>query len=135
MGSRGWQFTRPAPQLYRSILNRKSVHGALALTSSPLHRWNKLSRRLLTPESFKSTIWSFPSVSRSDCVAYLWGRSASMYCHFQVIVLVAGLCWAQILGEVCAISSAPWQNCLCFSLCQAEFLSQCGLQDLPTSWG
>lgn len=108
MGSRGWQFTTPAPQLHRSILHIiwfildiwnlkwllilgllsfqthlhldfiwKSVHGALALTSSPLHRWNKLSRRLLTPESFKSTIWSFPSASRSDCVAYLCGHSAS----------------------------------------------------------
>lgn len=50
----------------------------------------------------------FPSMS--DCVADLCGHSASMYCHFQVIVLVAGLCWAQILGEVCAISSASWQN-------------------------
>lgn len=28
------------------------------------------------------------------------------------IVLVAGLCWAQILGDVCAISSVPWREAL-----------------------
>lgn len=44
----------------------------------------------------------------NSCWSALWHDLDSQKLSLpEIIVLVAGLCWAQILGEVCAISSDP----------------------------